>query len=109
MSKHQARIPLGREAQPSITLEYDPDVIYAPTAYSSVLLSRNLQVTEGEIGLDLCTGTGIYAISMAMRGVRHVVAVDLLPAPIEAARHNAEINHVSECIDFRQGSLFDPI
>ena len=108
-SLHQMRIPLGQDAQPSITLEYDPDIVYAPTAYSSVLLTRNLHVNDGEVSLDLCTGTGIYAISMAMRGARHIVAVDLLAAPLAAARHNAELNRVAECIDFRQGSLFDPI
>src|ERR1041385_7369216 len=111
MSKpmHQMRIPLGREAQPTITLEYDPDIVYAPTAYSSVLLTRNLTVNDGETALDLCTGTGIYAISMAMKGAHRVVAVDLLSAPLATARHNAALKRVGECIDFRQGSLFEPI
>src|ERR1041385_121302 len=111
MSKplHQMRIQLDQGAQPTITIEYDPDVVYAPTAYSSVLLTRNLHVDDGDVALDLCTGTGIYAISMAMRGARHVVAVDLLSTPLATAKHNAELNRVAECIDFRQGSLFEPI
>lgn len=58
--------------------------------------------------LDLCTGSGCVAVSLA----RHlpdgaIVATDLSDDALRVARLNAERQHVAPRIDFRQGDLFD--
>ncbi|MBN1953623.1 MAG: tRNA (adenine(22)-N(1))-methyltransferase TrmK [Anaerolineae bacterium] len=107
---HNTSIPLTREGQNlTLTLEYDPLQVYAPKAYSSVLLVRNVDVKPDDVALDLGTGTGVYAIGIAMLGARHVVAVDISEQALETARNNAQLNNVAEQIDFRQGSMFDPL
>jgi len=104
------QLPLRRESwEPQLTLEYDPFQVYAPTAYSAVLLLRNLRVEPDDVGLDLGTGTGVFAVGAAMLGARHVTAVDIHQSALETARHNAELNGVADRIDFRRGSMFDPI
>ena len=103
-------IPLENEDHTSqIALDYDPLQVYAPTAYSSVLLVRNVRVEPGDIVLDLGTGTGVYSIGIATRGARHVVTVDVFENALETARHNAARNGVADRIEFRHGSMFDPI
>ncbi|RLC81540.1 MAG: hypothetical protein DRJ03_06565 [Chloroflexi bacterium] len=108
--RHTMRIPLGKgnDAQ-TLVLEYDPLAVYAPTAYSSVLLVRNIDVQPDDVALDLGTGSGVYAVGIALRGARRVVAVDIHESALETAQHNAELNDVSARIQFRRGSMFDPI
>lgn len=58
--------------------------------------------------LDLCTGSGCLAVSLAHLGsFESVVATDLSEAALAVARKNAAMNGCS--IDFRQGDLFGPI
>ncbi|MBM4112232.1 MAG: peptide chain release factor N(5)-glutamine methyltransferase [Phycisphaerae bacterium] len=60
--------------------------------------------------LDLCTGTGCIAISLALaKGVRaEVIATDIVPAALELAKRNAE-RHGAENIEFRFGDLYDAL
>jgi methylase of polypeptide subunit release factors len=99
----------GDDRDLSIMLEYDPLQVYAPTAYSSVLLVRNVDVKPDDEVLDLGTGTGVYAVGIAARGARRVVAVDIHEAALETARRNAELNGVLDRITFRRGSMFDGV
>jgi release factor glutamine methyltransferase len=58
--------------------------------------------------LDLCTGSGCLAVSLAVLGeFDKVVATDLSAAALAVARRNAELNGCQ--IDFRQGDLFETL
>jgi ribosomal protein L11 methyltransferase len=54
--------------------------------------------------LDVGTGTGILAIAASKLGCRHVVAVDIDPLALDAARRNAALNIV-ENVEVREGSI----
>jgi release factor glutamine methyltransferase len=60
--------------------------------------------------LDLGTGSGCLIVSLL-----HIwpqakgVAIDVSGAALEVARKNAAVNGVASCIDFRQGSWFEPV
>lgn len=58
--------------------------------------------------LDLCTGSGCIAVSIACLADREVqvAASDLSEAALAVARSNAATNHCA--IDFRRGNLFEP-
>ncbi len=47
-------------------------------------------------GLDVGTGTGILAITLAKLGVREVVAIDIDPCAISEATRNVSLNGVAE-------------
>lgn len=58
-----------------------------------------------ESALDLGTGTGILALAMALLGVGKVVALDLDPLAVEAAKENIRLNGMGARIQALQGSL----
>jgi release factor glutamine methyltransferase len=57
--------------------------------------------------LDLCTGSGVLAITAGQSGARSVTAVDVSRRAVFAARINARLNGV--CLTAVKGSLFSPV
>ena len=57
--------------------------------------------------LDLCTGSGAIAVSLAQElPAARVVATDVSAAAVALARRNAERNGLSERVDVREGDLW---
>ena len=60
--------------------------------------------------LDLCTGSGAVAVSIAHeRPSAHVHATEIVPATAEQARENAERANVSDRVTILTGDLFAPL
>ncbi|MBI3181243.1 MAG: peptide chain release factor N(5)-glutamine methyltransferase [Myxococcales bacterium] len=60
--------------------------------------------------LDLCTGSGCIAATLAAeRPLASVWATDLSPGACEVARANAEVLEVGGRVTVLQGDLFDPV
>jgi release factor glutamine methyltransferase len=57
--------------------------------------------------LDLCTGSGILAITAARRGARSVTAVDCSRRAVLTTKLNARLNHVK--VTARRGDLYAPV
>lgn len=62
----------------------------------------------GQRVLDLGTGSGVHAVFAALSGAQ-VVATDISEVALDMARFNASLNGVAPSIDFRLGSLFEPV
>lgn len=59
---------------------------------------------------DVGTGTGCIAISLALSlPEARIIATDDVPEAIQLAKKNAESHGVAARIDFREGSLFEPV
>jgi ribosomal protein L11 methyltransferase len=56
---------------------------------------------RGKRVLDLGTGSGVLAMAAALRGAHEVVALDVDPDAIDAARQSAAMNTLPVTIDFR--------
>ncbi|QDA30682.1 methyltransferase [Thermococcus indicus] len=89
----------------SIKLKLHPQV-YEP-AEDTFLLAENLAVREGDLALDVGTGTGLIALLMA-RKARSVLGVDINPLAVELAGENARINGIKN-VEFRVSDLFENV
>ncbi|NJE08968.1 methyltransferase domain-containing protein [Thermococcus sp. M39] len=88
-----------------LKLKLHPQV-YEP-AEDTFLLAENLKVKEGDIALDIGTGTGIIALLMAKKA-EFVLGVDVNPIAVELAKENARINGIKN-VEFRISNLFENV
>lgn len=73
---------------------------------------EHCRALEGSAPLiaDIGTGSGAVALALARSlPEARVIATDLLPEPLELARANAVSLGLEERIEFRQGSLLEPL
>ena len=83
----------------------DPEHVLGISEASSSLAQLTIRRDVGS-ALDLGTGCGVQALHLAGHA-RTVVGTDVNPRALAMARLTAALNEVD--IDFRDGSLFDPV
>ncbi|HEX2685784.1 MAG TPA: peptide chain release factor N(5)-glutamine methyltransferase [Kofleriaceae bacterium] len=91
----------------------DPSVLVPRPDTETVIevarIARPDRATGARI-LDLCTGSGVIAVSLAKEyPAAQVVATEISPAAAAIARSNAERNGVAGRVDVRGGDLFAPV
>ena len=105
----------GPERDPARITRYDylgrafdiPETVRPVMPVSHLLGSSVLEeVREEDRVLDMGTGSGVNAVLAATKA-RAVVAVDVNPDAIEAARHNAELNGVS--VEVFESDVFEKV
>lgn len=85
-----------------------PKDVFAPGARGSFHPAVRDEVKPSDRVLDMGTGSGIVAILAAARS-SDVVAVDVNPKAVEAARANAVLNHVADRITFAVSDVFEAV
>ncbi len=85
-----------------------PDHVMGVGGATRTLISQLPPVTGGA-ALDLGTGCGIVAMHLAELGAERVVATDISERALKLAAANAELNGFAGRIEFRLGSLFEPV
>lgn len=85
-----------------------PPGVFRPRS-DSRLLARVVRdaVRPGTRVLDVCTGSGIVAVSAALAGAGRVVAVDVSRRAVLTARLNGALNGVP--VDGRRGDLYQAV
>jgi ribosomal protein L11 methyltransferase len=121
--KHYAVLRVGRQLvicpawieyipQPGdLVLRLDPGMAFGTGLHPSTqlcLAALEDRLHGGERVLDVGTGSGILAIAAARLGAAHVDALDIDPVAVEAARGNARLNGLEECIALSTGSAGSP-
>jgi len=87
------------------------DEVYEPAEDSFLLADcLNGEIRSQDVILDLGTGIGIQAIIAAtLKDDIQIIATDINPIAVQNAKKNAQINKVSDRIEFINGDLFQPL
>ncbi|MBV6320613.1 methyltransferase [Duganella violaceipulchra] len=72
-------------------------------------LVSSLRVKPGNSVLDVGTGSGVIAVFACYGGAARVLAVDINPAALKSALHNAAEHGFGETMEVRYSCLFDGI
>jgi ribosomal protein L11 methyltransferase len=91
-----------------IVLDLVPGLAFGTGQHQSTRLSLSLlaeQITGGERVLDVGTGSGILAVAAARLGAASVVATDIDPLALDAARQTARQNQLSDQVEVLKGSI----
>ena len=109
---------LGRASFRELELAVDPRVL-VPRPETEVLVDEVLAWTkareiagggEGLTALDVGTGSGCIALSLAHEGpFARVVATDVSGDALDVARGNAEAAGLADRVELRAGTLFEPL
>lgn len=83
-----------------------PDVVQGVTSAARTLAGLLVQ-RPVETALDLGTGCGVLALTMARRA-KHVVASDVNPRALEFGRRSADLNAIAN-VEWRQGDWYAPV
>jgi methylase of polypeptide subunit release factors len=87
-----------------ITLEHLPDV-FPPSAFG-LQLGEHLDFADCRRAIDIGTGTGLFAILAARKGVPEVKATDVSDAAVALASRNAHTSGVAEAVEVGLGPFF---
>ena len=92
-------------------IKYDVDYIngqktgfFLDQKYNRLAVSR---IAGGKRVLDCCTHTGAFALGAAAGGAASVTAVDISSDALKSAEHNADINDLSDRVEFVRADVFE--
>jgi len=92
-------VPSWEKCSPNTkyVIRIDPGPAFGTGQHPSTKLClRAMEEVKIENMLDIGTGTGILAIYAALLGAKRILAIDIDPIAIKWARHNIELNRVSD-------------
>jgi ribosomal protein L11 methyltransferase len=95
-------------ASTRVVIDLDPGAAFGTGLHPTTrlcLARLEKHVSPGMSVLDLGTGSGILSIAAAKLGAASVLALDIDPVAVKAARSNIKTNHVDECVRVRRGTL----
>ena len=112
IERRSKRIPLsyviGTRDFFGLTFKVDENVLI-PEQETELLVEEVIKHSEGKSVLDMCTGSGCIAISIALFGKpTKVAASDISEKALEVARENAKSLKAGE-ISFIQGDMFENV
>ena len=87
-----------------ITLDHLPDVF--PPSTFGLQLGEHLDFSGCRRVIDVGTGTGLFAILAARKGVPEVKATDVSDVAVALAHRNAQASGVADVVAVAQGAFF---
>lgn len=91
-----------------IVIDLVPGLAFGTGQHQSTRLCLSLlaeQVHGGERVLDVGTGSGILAVAAAQLGAASVLATDIDPLAVDAARQTVRQNQMADRVRVREGSI----
>jgi precorrin-6B methylase 2 len=82
--------------------------VFAPT-HTSEEVAEGLSIEPGETVIDVGSGSGVLSFVAAKLGAAKVWGTEVIDEAVAFARLNARRIGLADRVEFRQGSLFDPL
>lgn len=95
-----------------LIIELDPGMAFGTGTHettSMCIQQLEKYVKQDSKVFDIGCGSGILAIAAAQLGAKEVVAGDLDEVAVKVSKENCEINHVSDKVVVKHGSLFEVV
>jgi release factor glutamine methyltransferase len=92
-----------------LEIQVDPNVFSPIYFEDSYFFAENMIDIKGLDVLEIGTGTGYFAIKMALNKANKVVATDVSKSAYNNALVNMEKLSLEDKVDIRLGSIFEPI
>lgn len=100
---------IAYEAKPGeVVIDLVPGLAFGTGQHQSTRLCLGLlaeRISGGDRVLDVGTGSGILAVAAARLGAATVLATDIDPLAVDAARQIVRQNRMTEIVDVRKGSI----
>lgn len=94
--------PAGTQSETTVLIEPGGSFGMGDHPTTRATLDLALQAPGANV-LDLGCGSGVLGIALCLTRGARIVAVDIAPAAVEASRHNAALNGVSDRFVIEQG------
>ena len=101
-----------QQEEGDLIIELDPGMAFGTGTHETTSMCiRELEnyVDDTKTVFDIGCGSGILAIAAAKLGAKEVVAGDLDEVAVKVSKENCEINHVSDKVTVKHGSLFEVV
>ena len=101
-----------KQEEGDLIIELDPGMAFGTGTHETTSMCiRELEnyVDDTKTVFDIGCGSGILAIAAAKLGSKEVVAGDLDEVAVKVSKENCEINHVSDKVTVKHGSLFEVV
>jgi methylase of polypeptide subunit release factors len=82
--------------------------VFSPT-HTSRTLADALEIGPDDTVIDVGCGSGVLSFVAARLGAKRVIGCDISQAAVEAARTNADLLGLANRVEFRAGSLLEPV
>ncbi|MBU4315401.1 peptide chain release factor N(5)-glutamine methyltransferase [Patescibacteria group bacterium] len=83
--------------------------VLTPRPETETLIEHALEnITQATTIIDIGTGSGAIAVTLACQLQQPIIAIDIDPKAIQVAKFNAKLYKVEHLISFLTGSLLDP-
>lgn len=101
-----------KKHEDEIIIELDPGMAFGTGTHPTTRLSLQLlekYTKEGDLVVDVGTGSGVLAIGAAQLGASKVLALDLDDVAVAAATENAKLNDTASKIEVFEGDLLHSV
>lgn len=107
MEREPLQYIIGQQEFMGLTFVVNQNVLI-PRQDTEILVELTIAESKGKRILDICTGSGCIAISLAKLGEpKSVTAVDISTSALEVARKNANLNHA--VVEFIESNMFEQV
>jgi len=86
-----------------------PNVFSPKYFLDTKFFAQKLPIRKNEEFLEIGPGSGVTVVFAALRGAKHVTAIDINQTAVANTKENAQINGVEEKVTVLHGNLYEPL